>query len=179
MTVQERKPPKDKKGGKSKPTGEDSPWKHNEDGTRQRVGKKLPYETRLKEFFAGISGVATLAGDSFTAAAIEGKSEELAFGYAKLAQNDPRVKRVISFLLEGSAWTEAIIPTLGLAIVVGWHYGFVPDQLGVPLTVANGMLPLTREQEIAIKEKAAREQAEAEQRKRTDGNGQGGDSKPH
>ena len=150
-----KKPPKDS-GPKAKPTGDDSPWKVNTEGKRERATRALPHEVRLREFFAGISGVAALAGDGFTGAAIEAKSEELAYGYAKLAQADPRVKRVIAFLMEGSAWAEAAVPTIGLVIVVGWHYGVIPDQVGVPMVVANGLVPISREQEIQMRREAQR-----------------------
>jgi hypothetical protein len=167
VTVQDIKEPRGKKTGDSP---DSSPWKTDSDGTRKRGTRALPLEIRLREFFVSLAGVSMLAGDSFTANAIEAKSEELAYGYAKLASVDPRVKRVLTMLLEGSAWTEALIPTLGLAIIVGWHYGAVPDQLGVPMTLANNMVPVTRSQEQSIKAQAARDQAEAQAR-----NGQGGD----
>lgn len=150
-----KKPPKTS-GPKSEPSGESSPWKTNSEGRRERSGRSLPYEVRLREFFAGLSGVAAIAGDGFTGAAIEAKSEELAYGYAKLAQADPRVKRVIQFLMEGSAWGEAIIPTVGLAIVVGWHYGMIPDQVGVPMVMANGLVPVSREHEMQMRREAKR-----------------------
>jgi hypothetical protein len=122
--------------------------------------------------------VATLAGDSFTAQAIEIKSEELAYGYAKLAQNDPRVKHVLQMLLEGSAWAEALIPTIGLLIVVGWHHGYVPDQIGVPFTVANGMMPVSRSMEKKMREQAQQDQSDAAGKPRPDKNGSGDGGNP-
>lgn len=161
--IKEPKPKAEKKPPKTKPDSEDksSPWKVTNEGKRVRSGRALPHEIRLREFFAGLAGVAALAGDNFTGAAIEAKAEELAYGYAKLAQSDPRVKQVIAFLLEGSAWTEAIIPTVGLVIVVGWHYGVIPDQVGVPMTMANGLMPVTREQEAQMRAQQKREQQQA------------------
>lgn len=175
--VKDIKEPKAPKGGKAGDGPESSPWKLDEStGTRKRNTRALPLEIRLREFFVGLSGVAVLAGDSFTGNAIEAKAEELAYGYAKLASVDPRVKRVLTTLLEGSAWTEAMVPTLGLVIIVGWHYGAIPDQLGVPMTLANNMIPVTRAQEQEIKRKAAQDQREAEEGRKPQGNGKpGGD----
>ena len=177
MAVKDIKEPKGQR--KTKPSGDgggtvESPWELK-DGKRKRSTRALPLEIRLREFFVGLSGVAALAGDTFTANAIEIKAEELAYGYAKLASVDSRVKRILTTLLEGSAWTEAMVPTLGLVIVVGWHWGAIPDQLGVPMTLANGMVPVTREQEQAIKAQAAKDQADAENRNGTQG---GDDTKP-
>jgi hypothetical protein len=159
-----------------------SPWSIDASGRRKRNTsnvRSLPLEVRLREFFVGLSGAAALAGDGFTANAIEAKAEELAYGYAKLAQMDPRVKRILTTLLEGSAWTEALVPTLGLVIIVGWHYGVIPDKLGVPMTLANGMIPVTRDQEKQMREQANREQAEAQAaaqaRQAAGGNGKPGD----
>lgn len=171
--MNEPKPRATKKPPKTKPNSEDksSPWKVTDEGKRVRSTRSLPHEIRLREFFAGLAGVAALAGDNFTGAAIEAKSEELAYGYAKLAQSDPRVKQVIAFLLEGSAWTEAIVPTVGLVIVVGWHYGVIPDQVGVPMTMANGLMPVTREQEAQMRAQAKRDQADAAARERASNDG--------
>lgn len=179
MTVKEIKEPKGSRAPKGEASGgAESPWTTNpETGERKRSTRALPLETRLREFFVSLSGVATLAGDSFTGQAISAKSEELAYGYAKLAQVNPAVKRVLTTLLEGSAWTEALVPTLGLVIVVGWHYGMVPDQLGVPFTMANGMVPVTRTQEQDMKAQAARDQAQAQAKAQAKGNG-GDGSKP-
>lgn len=154
----------------------DSPW-GEKDGKRVRTGKRLPFENRLSEFFATIAGVSAIAGDTFTANVIEAKTEELAYGYAKLAQSDPRVKRVLSMMMEGSAWSEALIPTVGLVVMVGWHYGVIPDRLGLPITMANGVMPVTRGQEMQMRAQAARDQQEAEAaaaaRSQQDNNGAG------
>jgi hypothetical protein len=132
------------------------------DGTKVRNTRKLPLENRLNELCAGFAATALIAGDEFTANAISVKAPELAYGWAKLAQSDARVKRVLEALFEGSAWAEALIPTVGLLVVVGWHYGYIPGRVGVPLAMANGLVPISREQE---KEMQARAQTQSQSQK--------------
>lgn len=161
-----REPDASKNGATGDPnsdreTNAASAWKTDPDtGKRTRQGRKLPFEIKLAELLSGASLLAGMAGDSFVAAAIDTRTEELAYGYAKLAQSDERVKRVLNMLLTGSAWSEAIAPTVGLAIVVGWHYKVVPDKLGVPFTIASGIVPVSREQEQEMKLRARAQQAQ-------------------
>lgn len=147
---------------KSEPTIE-TPWELREDGTKVRKGRRLPYEKEIEQLFIELSGAVVMA-DSFSAKAIELKAPELAYGYARLAKDDPRVKALFEKLLTGTAWSAAIIPTVTLAVMIGWHWGFVPAQLGVPVTLGTGMLPFTREQEQQAKAEQMAEQQKAEAR---------------
>lgn len=144
---------------KTEPSVE-SPWEIREDGSKVRKGRRLPYEKEIEQFFVELSGAVAMA-DSFSAKAIELKAPELAYGYARLAKDDPRVKAFFEKLLTGSAWSAALFPTVTLAVMIGWHWGFVPPQLGVPITLGTGMFPFTREQEQEAKAQAAQEQAQA------------------
>lgn len=178
MAISDKKPPGNGTGTKTRKESGGDPWRI-ENGRRVRASKALPFENRINELLAGVSGAAMLAGDQFTADAITVKSPELAYGWAKVAQNDPRVKRVLTALFEGTAWAEALIPTVGLVIVVGWHYGMIPDRLGVPLSVANGLVPVSREAEVENRKReqaAAQGQYEASQGQRREDEGKGGDS---
>lgn len=183
--IKEPTPPKgdkkkqDKAPPKSEPSVE-TPWEIREDGSKVRKGRRLPYEKELEQFFIELSGALAMA-DSFSAKAVEIKAPELAYGYARLAKDDPRVKAFFEKLLTGSAWSAAIFPTVTLALMVGWHWGLVPSQLGVPVTLGSGMLPFTREQEQQAKAQSAKEQAEAEAQARSthprgEGNNGDGDS---
>lgn len=147
----------------SEDTHPDNPWGVDDSGRRIRVTRALPYEIKLREFFVELSGAAALA-DSFSAKVLELKGEELAYGYAKLAKEDARVKAFFEKILQGSAWSAALMPTVSVVIMIGWHHGFIPPKLGVPMTIANGMMPVTRAQERQYKEQHRKEQAEAAQR---------------
>ena len=158
MPLKDTPPPSGKGNGGRKPPPKpdsDAPWRVDDTGSKVRNTKKLPFENRLNELLAGFSGMALIAGDEFTANAITIKAPELAYGWAKLAQSDKRVKRVLEVLFEGSAWAEALIPTVGLVVVVGWHHGYVPSNIGVPLVLANGLVPVSREQEQEMQRQAA------------------------
>lgn len=167
MSEEQPKAPKEKKPkGDKKPKAEpktadtESPWKTLPDGTRVRQGRKLPYEKELHQIFTEVSGLVAMA-DSFSAGVIENQAESLAYGYAKLAKDDPRVKAFFERLVQGSAYTAAIIPTVTVATAIAWHFGAIPAQLGVPAVVASGQMPYTREQEQDWKRRQAKEQAEA------------------
>lgn len=123
----------------------------------------LPMEKKLRNVFVGFAGGAEMLGDEFSANAIESKSEELAYGWALLAQENERVRTAVSWLLETSAWGEAIIPTAMLGGMIAWHYGLVPDKFGIPLVQLSGTVPISREQEIHLQRMAQAEaQKEAE-----------------
>lgn len=170
MAVANRKAPKEKKAPKSKaaPAPEEQnegAWKYGENG-KERQGRKLPFESKLNEFLTGVAGgLRFVAGDEFAANAILAKREEISYGYARLAQENPQVKRALEFLFSGSAMAEALLPTASLLVMLGWHYGlFIPDKIGVPMSLANGVVPMSREGEI---ENARREsEAEAEREAR-------------
>ena len=157
--------------GNGKPktdTDPSAPWRVNPDTQqRERNGRLLPFEVKLRELLVGISGTAALAGDQFVSAAIDSKRDELAYGYAKLAKENDSVKRVLEIMFTGSAWAEALIPTVGLVAVVGWHFGMVPDQVGVPLTMASGIVPMSRESEVEMRKRAAAQAAQAAQHSET------------
>lgn len=154
MGVASKAPPKEKPKGRSKPKAAgEAPWKV-EEGKRVRGSKALPHELRLREFLLGTAAMAKVA-DEFTGTAIELKAEELAYGWAKLAQEDPRVSKALSMLFEGSAWAEAVIPTASLALMILWHYEIlVPNKLGATISFANGMLPVTRGEEKKMRDGA-------------------------
>lgn len=156
-----KKKPASKKPSGGEASAPESPWKINPDGSKERQGRRLPFEKEIHQFFIEVSGAVALA-DSFTANAIELKSEELAYGYARLAKDDPRVKAFFDKLLTGTAWSAALMPTVTLVAMVGFHYGLVPPRIGVPVVMMHGMMPLTREEEQALKAQHHAEQAAAQ-----------------
>lgn len=160
----DKKPPKDKKpsGGGTGGSDNTDPWKYLEDGTKVRQGRKLPFENSLRELFDAVAGGVKLA-DSFSGQVIENQAEELAYGYARLAKEDPKVKAFFEKLVTGSAYSAVVIPTAVTVIPILWHFGLMPAKLGVPVTLAAGMMPFTREQEQAAMAQQQQEQAQAAQ----------------
>lgn len=153
----------------------ESPWRINPDGTKERHGRRLPFEKEIHQFFIELSGAVALV-DSFSAQAIEIKSEELAYGYARLAKDDPKVKAFFQKLLTGTAWSAALMPTVTLAVMIGWHHGFVPAKAGVPVILLHGLVPVTREQEQMMRAQAAADQAEAEAKGSSESHPHGSDN---
>lgn len=135
-------------------------WRE-EDGNKVRNTRALPLENKLKEVLLGTGAILSFK-DEFVGIAVEKKAPEIAYGWAKLASEEPRVKRALEFVLEGSAWSEALLPTATLAVAVLWHYGiFIPDKIGVPMTIAVGVMPVSREVEQEMREAAAAESQQA------------------
>lgn len=159
MPVSEvKKPPKDK----TKATDDDSPWNYV-DGKKVRQGRKLPNEAKIQQFLIESAQMLSLA-DEFTATAILNKSDELAYGYAKLAQEDPRVRKIVTMLTSSSAWAAAMIPTATILVASLWHHGFLPDRIGVPVTMMQELPTMTRQEINEAREAAMREGRAAEAR---------------
>ena len=179
MGVTSRKPPKEKATKpKAKAEGAvEGAWRYITDDDGNPSGKvrnsaKLPYENKLNEILAGVAlGAEGLAGDQFASAAIRAKAPEIAYGWAKLAQTNPAVKRALDFLFTGSATAEAIVPTVSLVLMLGWHYGFfVPDKIGSAVCLANGMVPVSREVELEWMKRASETQQSENGNGSTDAN---------
>lgn len=151
----DKKPPKEKPAASSPDTDND-PWKYLDDGSKVRKGRKLPFEIQLRELFDTLAGAVKLV-DSFSGEIIGNQSEELAYGYAKLAKEDPRIKLFFEKMVTGSAYSAVIVPTALTVIPIAWHFGFMPAKVGVPVTLAAGMMPFMRQQE---QEYVAAQQAE-------------------
>lgn len=173
MPLKETKGPKGsgKAEAKATPNGNlesEGAWKLSSDGKKIRQGRALPLENKLKEVLLGAGALVGLQ-DEFVGLAVTNKAPEIAYGWAKLASEEPRVKRALEFILEGSAWSEALLPTVTLMLAIAWHYGiFVPDKLGVPLSIAAGAFPVSREveQQMKAEAKAAERQSAAAEAQR-------------
>jgi hypothetical protein len=98
--------------------------------------KALPDEIKLRELFATLSTGMMVAGDEFSATVIARRTDELAHAWAKLAQQNAAVRRVIKGLLEGSAWGEVMMVTMSVAIPIAYRYapGIIPDGAGMMFT---------------------------------------------
>jgi hypothetical protein len=168
MPLKEIDEPKSKDKGKSKEKaqpktdGETDAWKILPDGSKKRQGRKLPYEAQLHQLLEEISGGVMLL-DSFSGQVISARAEELAYGYARLAKEDDRVRAFFAKALTASAYSAVLLPTVLTLAPILWHFGLLPGRVGVPLTLMSGAMPITREQEQQQQEqaKAAAEQARA------------------
>jgi hypothetical protein len=129
------------------------------------TSRALPLESKLKQLFVAAAGGAEMAGDNFVANVLEYRAGDLAHGWARLAQENPRVKAFLTTLLEGSAWSEALIPTLAVGVAIAWHFGYAPERIGVPMALGSvnmeaGQFPMSREVEVEFKAGAQKAAAE-------------------
>lgn len=177
MPIEPKAPPK--KAPKAKPAGSGDKAPPRETPPL----RALPLESKLKQLFTAAGGAADMAGDQFVANVLEYRAGDLAHGWARLAQENPRVKAFLTMLLEGSAWSEALIPTLGVGIAIAWHYGYAPDKIGVPMALGSvnmeaGQFPMSREVEQEMRAQAQQAAAKAAAEKAREdaakGNGGGG-----
>lgn len=128
--------------------------------------KALPLEKKLRDLFMGLAGLAQMVGDEFSSNVVENKAEELAYGWARVAQENESVRIALNWMVETNAWTDAVIPTVMVGGSIAWRYNLLPDKIGEPIAKFSGAIPMTPEEEAAIAEQMAQAQAhmEAEQR---------------
>jgi hypothetical protein len=118
----------------------------------------LPLEKKLRDLFMGLAGLAEMVGDEFSSKVVENKAEELAYGWARVAQENEKVRIAIKWMVETTAWTDAVVPTVLVGGSIAWRYGMVPDQIGQPIAKFAGAIPMTPEEEEALAAQAAQMQ---------------------
>jgi len=128
--------------------------------------KALPMERKLRDLFMAVAGLAEMAGDKFSSTAVENKAEELAYGWARVAQENEKVRLALRWLVETNAWTDAAVPTVIVGGAVAWKYNLLPDKIGEPIAKFSGAIPMTPEEEAEVAKKLAQMEAEAEAERR-------------
>ena len=114
----------------------------------------LPLEKKLQEVFMFLAGIAEMTGDGFSSNVIEQKSVELAYGWARVAQENEKVRLVLKWIVETNAWTDAIAPTILVTGAIAWHHDLLPERIGAPIAKFAGAVPVTPEEEEAMKRQA-------------------------
>lgn len=115
--------------------------------------KALPLEKKLRDLCMGLAGLAEMLGDEFSATVVESKAEELAYGWARVAQENEKIRLVLRWMVETNAWTDAAIPTVMVGGSIAWKYGVLPDAIGQPIAKFAGAIPMTPEEEKEIQDK--------------------------
>lgn len=94
---------------------------------RSEVGStaRINLERKLLEQLGWI-GMGVAAIDPVCGPAILDGSERLAAALARLADENPRIKRVLTASLEGSAWAELFVAVGMIALPMAAHHGLIP-----------------------------------------------------
>lgn len=125
--------------------------KRSRSRSSSRSPSKASLEKRLKTMIELIGNV-TSGFDQFDGLIIRDSAEDLAKALVDLANENPRARRVLEGMLEGSAWA-------GVGAVVGW-------QIVTPIAVHHRMLPepintnLAEIRGIPLRERRVRPEAE-------------------
>lgn len=139
-----------------------SPWKvevNLEKGEIRRVrdfSRKdgipaLPFEKKLREVFMGVAGGIFMLGEEFSSTVIENKAAELAYGWARVAQENEKVRVFIGWAVTTNAWTDAAVPTAVVVGAIAWRTNMLPEgmiaSMGERAAKFSGALPLSKEEE--------------------------------
>jgi hypothetical protein len=95
---------------------------------------------QLEEFVGSLAVMATPL-DTYAGEVIAYRSRELADAWARLAQKNPTVKKVLQGLLEGGAWGEVVMVSLSVAIPIAWNRGLVRDDIAMPFVMTGPVPP--------------------------------------
>jgi hypothetical protein len=85
-------------------------------GSRATPTSRTPLEKRLSRFFTMVALVTSAALDKECGMTVQNNAEDLARVWGELAQQDPRVKKVIEALLSSGAYAQALTVT-GMTVV--------------------------------------------------------------
>lgn len=98
-------------------------------------------ESRLRELVDGIGAFVEEAGDSYCGGILQTRAPSLAGAYARLAQRNKGVRRMLSSLLTTSDWAEVLMLTAGTAIPIAAHHGWVPEGMAQVFTLGLAQPP--------------------------------------
>lgn len=111
----------------------------NDSPPERRPPRKGSLEYKLTEFLSSAAALPTVAGDSYSAAVITMRAPLLAAALADLADENASVKRMLSRMLEGSAWGAVAIATLAIVIPIAQAHNVLPGM--DPFSLIYGPVP--------------------------------------
>lgn len=104
------------------------------------TGRRPPLASQLEEFVGSLAIMATPV-DSYAGEVIAFRSRELADAWARLAQKNPTVKRVLEGMMQGGSWGEVVMVSLSVAIPIAWNRGLVRDDIAMPFVMTGPVPP--------------------------------------
>ena len=90
--------------------------------------RKGSLESRLGEFLRFNSGMISFINET-DGSILYAHSDSLAKAYAKLAEENSRVKRVLEGLMEGGAWGAAVMATAMCALPIAANHNAIPPNV--------------------------------------------------
>jgi hypothetical protein len=130
MAVEVKPPGTDKKPGTGKTAekAEARPKPQTKPRSSGGTGGRPTIESRLEFFFSGIAMGVTVI-DEYDGKVISDNAEQLAKAWGQLYRENARVKAIIDRMLEGGAWGQVVIATMGVAVPIAAHHGALPDSV--------------------------------------------------
>ena len=129
MEIKEAKPPPPK--GKEKPAetttkptgiGDVKPKKK---AGRPTVADRL--KDQIEDMVNSIALAVSMTGDQHCATILAQGAPGLAEAWTDLAKQNPGVKKVLEAMVSGSAWSQALFTTFGIAIPIMQHHNLMPN----------------------------------------------------
>lgn len=103
--------------------------------------RQTELRSALEDFFGGIAVAIMFTGDEYCSSVMATQAEPLAEAWAELAKKNPRVKRIIEMMLQGSAWGQVITVTAATVIPMAAHHGLYPKGFPMPFSFGVGPPP--------------------------------------
>ena len=93
--------------------------------SRSRSGDVERIRTGFQELYVAI-GVGVSFVDGYDGMVIGGNAAKLADSWAKLAENDPKVRKALMKMLAGTSWSGVIFAHAMVAVPIMQHHNMVP-----------------------------------------------------
>lgn len=116
-------------GSRNKPKESES-FTPAQDGPSPRPATRAPSAKGKKDYRPQLNGMLLLIGDTVEQLVnpvdgqiIKAYAGNVAEGWNRLAQDNANVAKILDSMLTGSAWSAALMPTLGMAMAIAANHG--------------------------------------------------------
>ena len=92
------------------------------------TGGRPTIESRLEFFFSGIAMGVTVINE-YDGKVISSNATPLANAWGQLYRENSKVKAIIDKMLEGGAWGQVVIATMGVVVPIAANHGALPDSI--------------------------------------------------
>lgn len=109
-------------------------------GRPSKATTRATLERRLTEQFGAI-GITVCVFDPYCGQSVIMGAERLAKALARLADENPAMRRALNMSLQGSAWLELTVALAYIAIPVASHHGLLPADVLRNIPIQMGPQP--------------------------------------